>query len=78
MENPSQEIFDGMKEIASQIWNSYDNTYGYVTEKLDYINSFNNIQDNAMVFYRMFDAQNQMKFYHEASDPIRNYINNNI
>jgi len=34
METPSQEIFNEMKSIATDIWNTYDNQYGYVTEKL--------------------------------------------
>ena len=43
-----------MKTIASKIWNTYDNTYGYVNEKLDRINSIDNIQDN---------EANQTRFY---------------
>jgi len=78
METPSQEIFNEMKSIATDIWNTYDNQYGYVTEKLDRINSFDNIQDNAMVFYRMFDTQNQMTFFFKASPEVRTYIKNNL
>ena len=51
MNTPSQEIFNEMKSLATQIWSTYDNQYGYVTEKLSYINRIDNIQDNAMVFY---------------------------
>ena len=32
METPSQEIFNEMKQIATDIWNTYDNQFGYVTE----------------------------------------------
>jgi hypothetical protein len=78
METPTQEIFNEMKSIATDIWNTYDNQYGYVTEKLDRINSFDNIQDNAMVFYRMFDTQNQMTFFFKASSEVRTYIKNNL
>jgi hypothetical protein len=77
MKTPNQEIFDEMKSIATDIWNTYDNTYGYVTEKLERINSFGNIQDNAMVFYRMFDIQNQITFHFKASIHVREYIKNN-
>jgi hypothetical protein len=62
MKAPSQEIFEEMNSIATLIWKQYDNRYGYVTEKLNYINSFGNVADNAMVFYRMFDNQNQEIF----------------
>jgi hypothetical protein len=78
METPSQEIFNEMKSIATDIWNTYDNQYGYVTEKLDRINSFDNIQDNAMVFYRMFDYINQGKFKASASPEVLEYISKNL
>jgi hypothetical protein len=78
MGTPNQEIFDEMKSIATDIWNTYDNTYGYVTEKLDRINSFGNIQDNAMVFYRMFDHINKATFRDRASNQVIEYINNNL
>ena len=77
MNTPSQEIFDEMKNIATQIWKGYDNTYGYVDEKLSRINSFGNIQDNSMVFYRMFDGNNQEKFRSLSSPQVLNYIKNN-
>ena len=77
MNTPSQEIYNEMKSIATSIWSSYDNTYGYVTEKLGYINSIDNIQDNAMVFYRMFDNSNQETFITKASNEVINYIQNN-
>ena len=59
---PSQEIFEEMKQKAADIWRTYDNTYWYVDEKLERVNGFWNIQDNAMTFYRMFDSENQEKF----------------
>lgn len=77
MNTPSQEIFNEMKSLATQIWSTYDNQYGYVTEKLSYINSINNIQDNAMVFYRMFDNNNQETFRANASNEVLEYIKNN-
>jgi cystathionine beta-lyase family protein involved in aluminum resistance len=77
MNTPSQEIYNEMKSIAIQVWSSYDNTYGYVTEKINYINSIKNIQDNAMVFYRMFDNSNQETFRSNASNEVLEYIKNN-
>lgn len=76
-ETPSQEIFDEMKEVATTIWNSKDNTYGYVDEKLSCINSLENIQDNAMVFYRMFDIHNQYSFRNYCSQEALEYIKTN-
>ena len=77
MNTPSQEIYNEMKSIANQIWETYDNQYGYVTEKLNYINRIDNIQDNAMVFYRMFDNNNQETFRANASNEVLEYIENN-
>jgi hypothetical protein len=77
MNTPSQEIYNEMKSIATQIWETYDNQYGYVTEKLSYINNIKNIEDNAMVFYRMFDNNNQETFRTKASNEVINYIQNN-
>ena len=77
MNTPSQEIYNEIKSIATQIWSSYDDTYGYATEKISYINSIKNIEDNAMVFYRMFDNSNQETFRANASNEVLNYIQNN-
>lgn len=77
METPSQEIFDEMKSLAIQIWSTYDNTYGYVTEKLGYVNRIDNVKDNAMVFYRMFDHSNQQTFKAHASPKVLVYIEHN-
>lgn len=76
-ETPSEEVFIEMKSAAIHIWNTYDNTFGYATEKLDRVNSITNIQDNAMVFYRMFDMVNQGKMERLLSNESLNYINKN-
>ena len=78
METPTQEIFDEMKQISTEIWNTYDNQFGYVDEKLNRINSFGNIEDNAMVMYRMFDWENQSIFIKKSSEEVISYINNNL
>lgn len=78
METPSIEIFNDMKQAATQVWKTYDNEYGYVSEKLNYVNGLNNIQDNAMVFYRMFDWENQRKFKQLVNEQTLEYIKNNI
>lgn len=78
MKISSQEVFDEMKLIATQIWKTYDDTHGYVTEKLDRINNIDNVEDNAMVFYRMFDWNNQATFRKEASEEVLEYIKYNL
>lgn len=74
----SDEHFLEMREIATKIWQEYSDEFGYVTEKLARINSFGNVQDNAMVFYRMFDWENQQKFKSMASDEVLQIIKENI
>lgn len=56
---PSEEIFEDMKKAATTIWSTYDNTYGYVDEKMERVNNLKNVKDNAMILYRMFDHWNQ-------------------
>lgn len=57
---PPQHIFDDIKENAKKIWESYDNTHGYVTEKLQRID-IENFSDNAWYIVAMFDVPNQNK-----------------
>jgi hypothetical protein len=77
METPSIDIFNDMKQAATQVWKTYGNEYGYVDEKLNYVNGLSNIQDNAMVFYRMFDWENQKKFKQLVNEETLEYIKNN-
>ena len=78
MKAPSDKIFNEMKQAATQIWNTYDNQFGYVDEKISRVNNIDNIQDNAMVFYRMFDMSNQTKFRGLVSAETLNYISKNL
>ena len=77
MTTPSVIIFEEMKASAIAVWETYDNQFGYVTEKLETINGITNVQDNAMVFYRMFDYENQAKMRAKLSQEAINYINEN-
>lgn len=79
MKTPSNAIFEEMKQIASSIWkDNYSDEHGYVTGKLQFINSIDNLDDNAMVYYRMFDYQNQRKFQQLATTPVLVYIEENM
>ena len=64
---PPQEVFDEIKKAALEIWNTYDNTYGYVDEKVNRIKDLENIQDNAWYIVAMFDATNQAKLLKKVS-----------
>ena len=74
---PTNDIFEEIKNQAIKIWDTYDNTYGYRDEKVNYINSLTNIEDNAMIFFRMFDHINQAKLIATLSDETIDYITQN-
>lgn len=76
-ETPSLEIFNEIKEAAKKIWNTYDDTYGYVTEKHSIIDAIANYEDNVMIAYRMFDFINQSKMRDILSSEALDYIKNN-
>ena len=58
---PPQKIFDDIKKNAIKIWQTYDNEFGYVDEKLDRIKDIKNYRDNAWYIVAMFDYSNQAK-----------------
>ena len=55
---PPQAIFEDIKEKAIKLWNTYDDTYGYATEKIDRIKDIENVKDNAWYIVAMFDPIN--------------------
>lgn len=57
---PDQDVFDEIKAKSIEIWQTYDNTYGYVDEKVNRIKEITNIEDNAWYIVAMFDFDNQM------------------
>ena len=58
---PSDECFEDMKKCAIQVWNEYDDEYGYATGKIARIKDIGNIEDNFMYILAMFDQDNQQK-----------------
>lgn len=76
-ETPSEAIFNEIKESAIKIWNTFDNQYGYVDEKVNRVNSIKNYEDNIMVCYRMFDTYNKSKMRVMLSNEALEYINLN-
>lgn len=58
---PPNDIFEDIKANAIKIWQSYDDSYGYATEKINRIKPIENIGDNAWYMVAMFDQQNQTK-----------------
>ena len=58
---PSDDIFEDIKEHAIELWQTYDNEFGYVDEKLDRIKDLKNISDNWAYMIAMFDSNNKYK-----------------
>jgi len=78
MESPSDEIFNDIKEACKRVWNTKDNTYGYVTEKLERVDSLTNNGNEIVTCYRMFDSENQRLMRHELSSASLSYIYDNL
>lgn len=71
---PSDEIFNEIKEKAIAIWNTYDDTYGYASEKINYVESITNIKDNWGTIVGMFDSDNQSKLLYLLSQQARDKV----
>ncbi len=75
-EAPSQEIFDDMKRAAIELWSSYDDTHGYATEKIAAVRRVQNVKDNFMYIFAMFDFNNQRKL--TISQDTRRAVNDRL
>ena len=73
-DTPSDEIFEEIKKEAIKIWETYDNTYKYVDEKVGRVNSITNFKDNALCIVSMFDSTNRSKLLLALSNNARTYI----
>lgn len=58
---PSDEVFNDLKSASITLWKTYDDTYGYATQKVDRIKDLENVSDNFMYMFAMFDGNNQQK-----------------
>lgn len=65
---PEDSQFDELKEKAIEVWNTYDNQFGYVDEKVNAIEKIPNVQDNFTYIVAMFDMKNQRKLADKLSD----------
>lgn len=59
----SDESFNDIKKHAIEIWDTYDDTYGYASGKIERIKDLENVEDNAMYIIAMFDSENQRKLF---------------
>jgi hypothetical protein len=60
-QSPTDKIFEEVKGKAIYIWRTYDNTYGYVDEKVNMIKNLKNEDGSLMLIVSMFDYNNQKK-----------------
>jgi len=68
---PTRKQFDELKNRAIDIWNTYDNEFGYADEKINKIKDIENIQDNFMYMVAMFDIDNQAKLAMSLTEETR-------
>jgi len=71
---PTDKQFNELKEKAIEIWNTYDNEFGYVDEKVNRIKDIKNIKDNFMHMVAMFDLNNQSKLAEKLSKETRRSV----
>lgn len=71
---PSDEVFNEIKEKAIEIWQTYDDTYGYASEKIGYVNRITNVKDNWGTIVGMFDSTNQQKLLAKLSPEAREKV----
>ena len=75
---PTDEVFEEIKHMSIEIWNTYDDTYGYATEKISRIRDLKNIQDNAMYIVAMFDLSNLFELSALLSDKANDFIRSRL
>ena len=71
---PSDEVFNEIKEKSIEIWQTYDDTYGYASEKIERVNSIANVKDNWGAIVGMFDNHNQHKLLAKLSPEVREKV----
>lgn len=58
---PPDEVFNDIKAECIKIWQTYDDTYGYASEKINYIKPIGNVKDNCLLIVNMFDVHNMRR-----------------
>jgi len=71
---PSDEVFNEIKRCSKAIWTTYDDEYGYATEKIDEIKDMENVKDNYAFLVAMFDEDNQRKLIGLLSGEARELV----
>lgn len=73
-EEPPIDVFVDMQENAIKIWETYDDTYGYASEKIARVAALTTNKRDYMLMWNMFDTTNQAKFRQALSKETREYL----
>jgi len=65
---PTDEIFENVRSEAIKIWQTYDDEFGYATEKIEKVKGLENIGSNFMYMFQMFDFENMAKLLVRISE----------
>ena len=71
---PTDEQFQELKEKAIEVWETYDNEYGYANGKVNAIKNIQNVSDNFMYMVAMFDIHNQEKLSNKLSNETKKEV----
>lgn len=75
---PLDDAFNDMKKACLSIWDGYDDTYGYASQKKDLINNLYNFYDNFMSMAAMFDSHDIAKLKSKLSPTTLAEFNNRM
>ena len=71
---PSDAIFEDVKAKCIALWQTYDDTHGYATEKVNRIKDIENIGDNTCYMIAMFDHNNMRNLIAIAEGETREWM----
>jgi len=75
---PPGKQFEELKKKAIEVWQEFDDTYGYATKKIDQIKNLKNIGDNFMSMVAVFDVFNQLKLARKLTPKTRKAVADRI
>ena len=59
----TDKTFTEVRELITRLWNNYDNTFGYVDEKMDVVNSLPQEWTSVIQMIRMFHMAIQKRMF---------------
>lgn len=71
----TEKQFNNLKQKAIEIWKTYDDTYGYATEKIRMVKSVD--IDEWYVIVNMFDPINQHRLIMSVNNDVADVIKSN-